>query len=438
MCYPLPGPRCSNHTMKAYLSKRRAVEQAESKVNEANKQYYFAQENPESTTHQVNEAAFALEKSLEKLRAAQEERLAALKDWYSSPDGIEYLEAKSADAGSDEEAQKWDELLHEARETRRYQAQSMELVRATQRGLNSLYPEESQKLLAKQEEGKQAAKAVEDLNPKILEANRTFKERSQQAQDAEAYVQSTQAAAKRHRDALARLVRDEYVRNGVDSRMANHYALDTVNSMQEGWHYLADDSSRRVPNWGQNITIKTKGEGDKATNATRASLQQSEAFKEALDVVRIKHEEAAAAIPVAQQALLAQKESRVELDNILAERESLTQRVDAIRLEYDKMRAGYGNGTQRGEHYDVGYTHFVRSSYVNPDGSTNAFVFSRELNKKVPVFVPVESTGKDSGGFFITTSAGQKMYSADMKKAEFRLVRPQSGARSIRQVSNES
>lgn len=438
MCNPLPGPRCSNHTMKAYRKKWNAVKQAEARVKDADKQYYAAQNDPKSTTHQVREASLALEDSLERLRVAQEERLSALKDWYSSPDGIEYLEAKSADADSAAEAQQWDELLHEARETRRYQAQAMELVRATQRGLNSLSPEEAQELLAKQEEGKQAAKAVEDLNPKILEANRVFEEKSRQAQEAEAYVQSTQAAAKRHRDALTRLVRDEYVRNGVDARMANHYALDTVNSMQKGWKYLADDSSRRVPNWGQNITIKTKGDTDEATNATRESLEKSEAFKEALDVVRVKHEEASAAIPVAQQALLAQKESKVDLDNVLAERESLTQKVDAIRLDYDKMRAGYGNDTQRKEHYDVGYTKFVRSSYVNPDGSTNAFVFSRNLNKKIPVFAPVESTGKDEGGFFIVTAAGQKLYSSDMKKAEFRLVRPQSGARSIRQVSNES
>ena len=430
MCKPSPGPRCSNHTKEDYRHKRQALLNAVALVRASEDDLLTVENDNRATTHQVRQAKMKMEQSLENLHEAEEAEKVALKAWYSSPDGQRFLSTKVETATDENQKQKWQELLTEAQETRRYQNQAQELVNRTKRTLDSLPPDSpaAVELNSVTEEGKKASVELEKKEEEIISFNKELVAKERAANEAISAVNSHRAYVKRHQDAVSRIIYQSYLDEGVDSTLAKHYTLDSISTFQSGWAYLSDNSPDRVPQYGGRFEMKTK-EMDAKTNFAAENVWTKDGFREAYDIVKAHQDEYMESIPVAQQANKELLEARVQMRDLLSEREDIVNKRDSLRQHYNVLRAGYGGGTQQVEHYDVPFSQFVKSTYVNSDGKTNAFVFSDSLNQKVPVFSRVEEVKKDSrGNQFVVTNAGEKLYADDLKSRQLRLLRPENGS----------
>lgn len=414
MCKPWPGPRCADHTHQAWIKSTAALKNAKTALEEAQDAFDKARgaEAPIARAA-LNKARRAYDRAADRHDRSREE-------WESTPEGQQKLRDMitiAENAGRDERAQSLRERLENAE---RLRSEHMAAHRAIQSG-NKAYDklplteqatfnERSKKVQA---QGAEVAAAAKDVKAALTEVRNAEREVERETRKLRARLRPVQAA----HDAVVRAAYTEYVNHGVPADRARHYALDTANSMQTGWHYLTEDSSDRAPLYGDDPTPKVKGEGHEDHEATQRAewgMQHSNDYRAAVAASRGAHSQY-------EEGIEPLKEKKERLKTLRENFEAKASAFEEKKTAYETARATLNHDiaarvgfSEEIQTYRVQPANFVRSAYRNPDGSTNAYVLTTLGKKKQPRYIPVRDTGSDDAGAYVTLTTGEKIYSSEV------------------------
>lgn len=437
MCKPWPGPRCADHAHQAWMKSTAAVNDSKKTLEETQKQF------DEATGAESLVARAALEKARLTYERKADRHERAREEWESTPEGQQKLRDMikiADDAGREDRAQTLRERLENAELLR---SEHMAAHRAIQGGNKSFdklplteqatFNDRNKKIA---EQGQALSETAKSVRAAATEARNAEREVTRETNKLRAHLRPVKQA----HDAIVQAAYTEYVNHGVPADRARHYALDTANSMQTGWHYLTEDSADRAPLYGDTPTPKVKGEGHEdhaATQRAEWGMQHSNDFRAAVE---------------ASQAAHAQYESRVEPLKEKKERlKTLRENFDTKASDFTEKQTAYLTARNELHHdiasrvgfsedtttYRVKSANFVRSAYKNPDGSTNAYVLTPLGKKKEPRYVPVREMGSDDQGAYVALTTGEKVYSSALMSNErtLLLTPPAEGAAKFFQQS---
>ena len=422
MCKPLPGPRCAGHTRKAVNQKLRAL--AKEKVQLASL--------VGSSIPDENLSEYIQQVQLLYIEVDQHERelLEAKRKYWTTPEGQAELTTKIEEAETPEQAEALKEELATAKEVRRVQMQMHHLVQAGNRNLKSLTPEQSEALLERKREILQTEEQRHDAEQVLIGALRTAE--ATPADTTNELRWTLVNDVRSSHDRLAVLLRDTYVRHGVDREMANHYAKDAIESMKgDVAGHLLSDGTRPIHTLKDTFILKEKSP---MAQAAADEIHESKEVAEAHEKVIASHARYNALIPKTLESRKRQREVQAAVDetektvNTLAAKSRYLRQRDA---HYQGLAARWGSAPPRS--YEVTKNQFVKSSYHNPDGSTNAYVLSPEFSKSTgPMYLQVTGVEEDGGGRkVLTLENGERLTGEDANQVKFILVKPAEHAKAL-------
>lgn len=430
MCKPWPGPRCADHAHQAWMKSTSALKAAKSNLDEAQTRF------DDATGAEVPVARTALEKARRGYESKADRHERALEEWESTPEGQQKLRDKikiAEDAGRDENAATIRQRLEAAELLRSEHMAAHRAIQSGNKNFDNLplneqveFNERNKQMSERETEVVSAAKEVRAA---LAEGRNAERDVTRETNKLRAHLRPVKQA----HDAVVQAAYTEYVNHGVPADRARHYALDTANSMQTGWHYLTEDSADRAPLYGDDPTPKVKGEGHEdhaATQRAEWGMQHSNAYRAAVEASKAAHEQYESRI----EPLKEKKERLKVLRDAFETKASAFEEnqaaflTDRNELQHDlAARVGFDADATT---YRVNAANFVRSSYRNPDGSTNAYILTTLGKKKEPRYVPVRDMGADEQGAYLTLATGEKVYSASVmeNKRTLLLTQPIEGA----------
>lgn len=439
MCQPKPGPRCSAHARDRFDKLGNARLKAELA-------YISAQQNLDKVekevtgTRDVVAARLALTEAHEHLIETTEKFAEARKDWYSTPEGQKFLETRlEGDALSESERERVAAELDEGRATRERQMRAWNLVSAARQRLEDLdHDSEGYRDI---QDARDALEAADDTlvatNERIIGLSKAHNDAVAARDEAMGELRARLSRVTDAHQALARKVRDTYVSFGVPRELANHYANDTVAAFQEGYAYLSEDSTNRTPWFNSTLNVKQKSDVPLTWHAKEA-MENTDVLADEMRSVQVAHASYNAAIDSAQKAHARAIEARSALSDAINDRDDLLDLRHKRQADLFHAQARVSSGSVGTVDYLVAPAQFIKSVYVNPDGSTNGSVLDMTATAGTPVYVGITEVGSDSRGRYVATELGERLYGDDLRarKAQLRLIDPQEGA--VRAISKEN
>lgn len=422
MCYPKPGPRCSKHATDDLRRVEEHLQEAEQRLNDLHV-------NPSSA--EEREAAV---EDLQKLRGMREERYYR---WLQTPQGLEFLREK---ADSEEGAAREETLsLHKRMSgVREASLQAFNVLKTVNSRVETASPEQQRKLEGLWEEREKSLETYKQLEAQISYAEKGLVSLEDTLKARKAAARSLLQEAKNEGDKLSTRIRNTYERHGIPRELANHYTVDTLNDLQDGYTYSAA-LQERFPTLKEGTTerdtlkFKTKG-GSSATFAAAEELTHSSDVQEQLSEIYLKNQiynSSVDTVSNVERQYLQQRAALNELRQL--EPQYRKQAVTASR-EYNQYHGAVSSGIVNEKVYVVNSQNFLGSAYRSRDGESNAYILSTPQfgDKQLPVYSRVVRFWKDkTGAPCVETDLGERYRGKDLDRLSLALTTPKKDWRRV-------
>lgn len=421
MCKLRPGARCAKDCLDDIRAAKAELKQA---VQEAKDAVDNAGMSPSDSSPQSGESVF------DKIKEAQDKLTLAWKEYDSTPTGQKKLESAIESAATDSKKQELQERLREAQERRSVQMYATRQQTAADRVVRTLPPAEQAEL---SELEANATRAEQRLH-QFTENNRTLAavhKRNLNNKDAtHRQMSKARAAVDSLHSELAQVATKEYVKAGMDEQTAAHYARDMITSGARGWSYFGEDSTVREPKFVQ-PEFKVKGEDHPHHEAMATAQEGFVKNSRAQRVVRelqVATETHHHSVSNTQRALKRLRETEDRMAGV-------TERYRELKGDAEEARAGRSDfiaqratGIHNQQSYGVTPQTFKSSTYLNPDGSTNAYILVQYSKKSQPYYAQVKGVEKKGDSAHIVLTNGDSVPASNLSQTRIRLLKPQDGA----------
>lgn len=441
MCKSPPGIRCTPHVSAKMKSVTKRLKAAQELVADAMTNADRISLDPDSTNEDKLRARSMAETALRNVMSIEDELLDVRRAYDSTPDGLKRLHDLAESEPSLVEKEKILARLELAKERREVQLLAGRMQAAADRRVARASEEETAAInalsdIAQSAEAK-AANAYKSLSRASAEVSAARQSLDVALTDlGEKLADIKEAHGRIHAD-----VKAAYMARGVSEVNAGHYADDTVASFQKGWQYVGPDSAEhRVPEFASSFQVKIKEEPSVDAVATALAVQDlrdDADFSSRFALVAESHaryQEQVQGVRAARAVLSdrvaeALHEKQVYVDLNGAARQA--------REEYVTRVATVASGLSETERYKVDAKTFVGSTYVNPDGSTNAYVRMQYGAEIAPYYVPVSRVERDKNGSYLVLQNGSTVYATAISGHSLLLTKPEPGSERLFAQKNQ-
>lgn len=434
MCEAKPGPRCSRHTYDEVLHRKRVRNLAEEKFVQA-EQAYSAMRGTSSNRDRYN-AKNNLDNAYLEVQEAVTAEATALKAWYSTPDGQSSLETRieiARQGNNHEEAQRLAELLEEGRTTRRYQRKAQELVKRAEANIAASESQSDASVQKWSTEIAELSREETRLSDSIVEKNDEATKAEITTTEGIKSARKSLAEVTAHHETIKQYLKSQYEEAGISANLAESYATDSIASLQEGWHYHSDDSGDRFPKFQNELHVKVKS-GNEETYSVKERLHSGDEQYHQLMTKNFELQESYVEdMRTLDDARDAETLIKIDRDQKVRELMQLRQKRTDLQQKIVDRKALVASGLTNKKCFPVETGQFVQSSYVNSDGSTNAFVFLPNVGRGMSMYVPVESVTKSSQTQegYVQLQNGERISARDLKKHRLMVIEPQEKSRKL-------
>lgn len=433
MCKEWPGARCAGHTGANYTSAKDQTRKAARALIEANEALDAALANPDVSGADMASAQLKVAHAKERLETAQDTEQKAKEVWASTPGGRAALEREYAvllAQGDKEVADGILKTLEAGEEIRRYREEAQKIAVVAFKNVQATSAEVKEEIAQKQA-------LVDAHQNNLLKAHGNISSRSSKLQEVRKEAVSAQTAARRSLKAVRtaqervhNLLVKAYVEAGVDQKLAQHYASDSIADMDKGYEHFSATPGDKFPLFKDNVEVKLKS-GNAGTYAALRNLAEDKRYiaaTESLTKAVSQHHESVSTLKAAKQAV---QTIDNDLYNSVKDVTPESEAVTKLREEILETKALHATGIADQKTFPVGFSGFVKSSYKNPDGSSNALVRLENVGGGLPGYVQVDKVVRDDKNPHVVLRNGIKMSVEELKTATIKLLPPQKGARKL-------
>lgn len=430
MCKEWPGARCAAHTGANYTAAKDQTRKAARVFIEARNELDAALANPDVTGSEMAAAQLKFAHAEERLNDAKDLEQKAKEAWASTPGGRAALDREYATLlaqGNKEEAESILKTLEVGEEIRNYRDEAQRIAATAFKNAQGVNDEVKAEIAQKQalvdEHSDNLAKAHGD----IAARSKRLKLARKEEVAVQANTMRSLRAVKTSQERVHQLLAKAYVEAGVDEKLANHYASDSIANMDAGSEHFSATPGDKLPLFKPTVEVKLKT-GDAGTYGALRNLTEDKRYLAATESLSKTVSEYTQGV----SALKAAKQTVQGIDNDLYNSvKGVTPESDAVkklREEILETKALHAAGLADTQTFPVGFSGFVKSSYKNPDGSSNALVRLNNVGGGLPGYVEVDKIVRDTKSPHVVLRNGIKLSVEELKTSSIKLVAPQKGA----------
>lgn len=423
MCKPLPGPRCAGHTGRKVQDKVHALNVSKKQLVRLEASLANVPDEKIADYVQEVQAAYV------DVEWHEQELLEAKRQYWTTPEGQKELEAEIEKAGTPSQQAVLTKELDTAREHRNTQMSMYRLLKAGKKNLDTLTPEQAEAFLERKKEIARVDAERSTVEGELREVIQSVKDAPADSTNQLRSVLGEDVRGTHTK--LARLIRDAYVEHGVARETANHYAKDAIESMRgDVAGHLTADGQRPVYTLKDDFELKEKSP---LTRDATAAIQSSPEIAKAHQEVVASHAVYNELVPQTLQTRRVRQDLHAAVDETEAKLTELTEKSKQLRQRDTHLQAVASRwGSETPRLYEVDKGVFIKSSYANPDGSTNAYVLVPSFAKSVgPMYVQVTGVEENAGRKVVTLENGDRITGEEANHVKFVLVKPLEGARAL-------